>query len=95
MEYPVLVPNNNWNGSQQNHNQTCTKQRRATTRDNESTPIRFLSDPSSSINTVEMLNSNDILQAALRPFTILKYKTYQKNGTINACKIIYHICTLK
>ena len=32
MDHPVLVPSNNGNGNQQNHNQTCTKQPPATTR---------------------------------------------------------------
>ena len=41
------------------------------------------SDLSSSINTAEILSSNDILQAALRLSTILKYKTYQTNW--NSC----------
>ena len=69
MDHPVLVPSNNGNGSLQNHDQTCTKQPPATTRHKESTSITQESDPSSSLN--------DILQAALRPSTILKYKTYQ------------------
>ena len=35
-------------------------------------------DPNRSINTVEIVSSNNILQAALRPFTVLKYKTSHK-----------------
>ena len=54
----------------------------------------FTSDPSNSINTVEIVSSNDILQAALRPSTIRKYNIKQ-NGTITACKIIYHTYSLK
>ena len=41
--------------------------------DKKTTPITPESDPSS-INTVEILSSNDILQAALRASTVLKYK---------------------
>ena len=48
-----------------------------TTGQKETTPITQESDTSSSINTVEIVSSNDILQAALRPSTTLKYKTYQ------------------
>ena len=40
-------------------------------------PVTQEFDPISSINTVEIARSNDILQAALRPFTIFKYDTYQ------------------
>ena len=43
--------------------------------DKKTTPITPESDPSS-INTVEILSSNDILQAALRASTVLKYKSY-------------------
>ena len=78
MDQPVLVPSINGNGNRQNHDQTCTKQLTATTRPKETTPITQESDTSSSIDTVEIVNSNDILQAALRPSTMLKYKTYQK-----------------
>ena len=77
MDHPGLVPSNNGNGNQRHHDQTCTKQPSATTRQKETTPITPESDPSSNINKVEIVNSNDILQAALRPSTILKYKTYQ------------------
>ena len=66
--HPVLV--------QRNHNQTCTKQPPATTRHKESRPITQDSDPNSSINTLEIVSSNDILQAALRPSTTLKHKTH-------------------
>ena len=69
MDHPVLVPSNNQYGSQRNPNYTCTKQPPAT-------PISQELDLSSSINTVEIVSSNDILQAALRPSTILKHKTY-------------------
>ena len=77
MDHPVLAPSHNGNVNQRNHNQTFIKQPPATTRQNEATPITQESDPSSSMNTVEIVSSNDILQAALRPSTILKYKTYQ------------------
>ena len=77
MDHPVVVPSNNGNGGQWNQDQTFTKQPPATTRHKESAPITQESDPSSSINTVEMVSSNDIFQAALRPSAILKYKTYQ------------------
>ena len=77
MDHAVLVPNNNENGNQQNHDQTCTRQPSATTREKETTPITQESDASSSIITVEIVSSNDILQTALRPSNILKYKTYQ------------------
>ena len=40
-------------------------------------PVTQEFDPISSINTVEIARSNDILQAALRPFTNFKYNTYQ------------------
>ena len=69
MDNPLLVPRNNGNGNQRNHNQACTKHPPATARQE--------SDPSSSINTVEIISSNGILQAVLIPSTILKYKTYQ------------------
>ena len=72
-----MVPSNNGNGSQRNHDQTYTKQPPATTRQKENTPITQESDPSSSINTLEIASSNDTSQAALRPSTILIYKTYQ------------------
>ena len=73
VDHPVLVPSNNGNGNRRNQDQTCTRQSPATTRQKETTQE---SDASSSINTVEIVSSNDILHAALRPFTILKYKTY-------------------
>ena len=72
-----MVPSNNGNGSQRNHDQTYTKQPPATTRQKENTPITQESDPSSSINTSEIASSNDTSQAALRPSTILIYKSYQ------------------
>ena len=45
--------------------------------DKQTTPITQESDPNSSIDTAEIVSSSDILQAALGPSTILKYKTYQ------------------
>ena len=75
MDHPVLVHCNSGNGSQQNYNQTCTRQPPATTRQRETTPITQEFDPSSSINIVQIVSCNDILQTA--PSTILKYKTYQ------------------
>ena len=66
-----------WYPVTDSHNQTSTKQTLTTTKQRESTPITQEFDPSSNINTVKIVNSNDILQAALRPSTILKYKTYQ------------------
>ena len=56
MGHPVLVPSNNENSGQRNHDQTFTKQP-ATTRYQESTPIIQVhpSDPSCSINTVEIV----------------------------------------
>ena len=77
MDHPVLVPSNNGNGNQQNHYQTYTRQPPATTRQKETAPFTQESDPSSNTNTVEIVRSNDILKVALRPSTILKYKTYQ------------------
>ena len=77
MDHPVLVPSNNGNGNQQNHDQTCTRQPPATTRQKETMPITKESDTSSNINTAEIVSSNDILKAALRRSTILKYKTFQ------------------
>ena len=77
MDHPVLVPSNKGNGNKRNHDQTCTRQTPATTRQKETTPITQESDAGSSINTVEIVSSNNILQAALRLSTILKYKTYQ------------------
>ena len=68
MDHPALVPSNNGNSSQLNHNQTCTKQPPATARQKETTPILQESDSSSSINAVEIVNCNNILQ---------EYKTYQ------------------
>ena len=55
MGHPVLVPSNNENSGQRNHDQTFTKQPPATTRYQESTPITQESDPSCSINTVEIV----------------------------------------
>ena len=78
-----MVPSNKGNDSQRNHSQNCTKQPPSATRQKETSPIPQESDLSSSINTVEILSSNDILQAALRLSTILKYKTYQTNW--NSC----------
>ena len=40
-------------------------------------PVTQEFDPINSINTVEIVRSNDILQAALIPFTNFKYNTYQ------------------
>ena len=77
MDNPVLVPSNNGYGNQRNQDQTCTRQHPATTRQKETAPITQESDASSNINTVEIVSSNNILKAALRPSTILKYKTYQ------------------
>ena len=76
MDHPALVSSNNGNGNQRNHNQVCTKQPPSNTRKRETTHFTQESDASSSINTV--VSFNDLLQAALRPSTILKYKTYQK-----------------
>ena len=45
--------------------------------DKQTTPITQESGPNSSIDTAEIVSSNDILQAALGSSTILKYKTYQ------------------
>ena len=77
MDQSVLVPSNNGNRNQGNNNQTCTKQPTVTTRQKETTPIAQESDPNSSTTTVEIVISNDISQAALRPSTILKCRTYQ------------------
>ena len=77
MDHPALLPRNNGNDNQRNHDQTCTKQLPAITRQKESTLITQESDPCISISTVEIVSSNDILQAALRPSTILKDKNYQ------------------
>ena len=52
MDHPVLVPSNNGNGGQRNHDQIYAKQPPTTTRHKESTPITQESDPSSSMNTV-------------------------------------------
>ena len=72
MDHPVLVLGNNGNVSQQNHDQTCTRQSPATRRQMETISFTQESEASSSINTVEIISSNDNLQAALRPSTILK-----------------------
>ena len=61
MDHPVLVSSNNGNGNQRNHDQTCSKQPPATTRQKETAPITPECDPSSGINTVEIASSNDIL----------------------------------
>ena len=77
MDHTVLVPSNNGNDGQRYHDPTCTtKQPPATTKHEKCTPITQESDPSSSINIVKIV-SNDILQPALGPSTILKYKSYQ------------------
>ena len=60
MDNPVWVHSNNGNRGQQSHGQTFTKQPPVTTRYKESTPITQESDPSSSINTVKIVSSNDI-----------------------------------
>ena len=52
MDQPVLVPSNNGNGGQRNHDQIYAKQPPTTTRHKESTPITQESAPSSSMNTV-------------------------------------------
>ena len=67
MDHPVLVPSNNGNDNQRNHDQTCTRQPPAATRPKETTPITQESDANSSVSTVKIANSNDILQAALIP----------------------------
>ena len=87
MDHRVLVRSNNKNDNHRNQNYTCTKQPPATTRQKQTTHITPESDPGSSNNTVERVNSNNILQAALRPSTILKYKTYQTKW--------YNYCTQK
>ena len=94
MDNPVLVPSNNGNGNQQNQDQTYTRQLPATTKQRETTPITQKSDASSNINTVEIVSSNDILKAALRPSTILKYKTCQTKWN-NYCVQNNHIYSLK
>lgn len=60
MNHPVLVPSNDGNGSQRNHNQTCTTQPPVSTKQGESTPITKEFDHSSCNNTVEAVKSNDI-----------------------------------
>ena len=77
MDHPLLVPSNTGNGNQWNHNQTYTKQPPTTARQKQITPITEKSNFSSSINIMEIVSSNDILQTSLRPSTILKHKTYQ------------------
>lgn len=79
MDHPLLVPSNNGNRSRRNYNQTCTKQptKKLLPKNKKKLPITQEFDPISSINTVEIARSTDILQAALRPFTIFKYDTYQ------------------
>ena len=77
MDHPVLVPSNEGNGNQRNHNQTYTKQPPVTTGQKKRTPITQESDCSSSIKKVEIVSSNDILQATLSPSTILEYISYQ------------------
>ena len=77
MDHRVLIPSNNANGSQRSYDQTCTKQPPATTRHTECTRITQESDPTSSINTLEIVRCNDTLQTALRSCAILKFKSYQ------------------
>ena len=77
MNHPLLVLSTNGNGSRQNQNQTCTKQPNTTTRQKETIPITQEFEPNNSFKTAEMVSSNDTLQAALRPSTVLKFKTYQ------------------
>ena len=91
MDHPVVIPSNNGNDNQWNYDQTCTKKPPATTRQKESALTTQESDPSSSINTVEIVGSNNILQAALRLSTIPKYKTYQRkwNNYCNQNNISY------
>ena len=72
-----MIPSNNANGSQRSYDQTCTKQPAATKRHTECTRITQESDPTSSINTVEIVRCNDTLQTALRSCAILKFKSYQ------------------
>ena len=92
MDHPVLVHSNNGNCNKRYRNQTCTKQPPATTKQKQTSPITQESDPSNSINTVEIVSSNDILQAALRPSTIRKYKTYKtKWNNYRMQKNISHI----
>ena len=64
-----------------NHDQTFTKQSPTTTIQKQTTSITQESDPSSRFNTVEIVNPNEILQAAI--------------GTTTAYKIMYHRYSLK
>ena len=91
MDHPVVIPSNNGNDNQWNYDQTYTKKPPATTRQKESALTTQESDPSSSIDTVEIVGSNNILQAALRLSTIPKYKTYQRkwNNYCNQNNISY------
>ena len=95
MGHPVLVPSNNGNGSQQNVNRTCTKQPTTTTRQRENTSITHDFNPNSNINRVGIVSSKDILQAAIRPSTILKNKNYQTKRNNYCIKIIYDAYCLK
>ena len=58
-----------------NHDQTCTKQSHTTATQKQTTSITQESDPSSRFNTVEIVNPNEILQAAIESVfaTILIY----------------------
>ena len=64
MDHPALLPRNNGNDNQRNHDQTCTKQP-AITRQKESTLITQESDACISINTVEIVISNEFYKLHL------------------------------
>ena len=55
-----------------NHDQTCTKQSHTTATQKQTTSITQESDPSSRFNTVEIVNPNEILQAAIETITACK-----------------------
>ena len=65
MDHSALLPRNNGNDNQRNHDQTCTKQLSAITRQKESTLITQESDACISINTVEIVSSNEFYKLHL------------------------------
>ena len=55
-----------------NQDQTCTKQSPTTAIQKQTTFITQESDPSSRFNTMEIVNPNEILQAAIETITACK-----------------------
>ena len=93
MDCPALVPSNTGNENQQIHNQTCTKQSPAITRERELHSLHKNLTLAAIIKTVEIVSSNYILQPYHLQFWNIK--PIKQNGTITACITIYPTFSLK